>query len=118
MTPEEGILTDLTPHDGVIALGDKDLTLQATAVGRSRLSGLGKFLLVPQLTFSLISVPALDNLGYRSVFENGEVLIFLNKVLVISGTLRQGLYYLDPRYVQLLIHGEQPGESQEQSTLE
>eukprot|EP01034_Spumella_vulgaris_P032417 gene32417-biopygen27615 len=119
MTPERGILTSLTPHVGVIALGDKELTLTSTAVGYSRLRDLGQFMLVPKLSFTLLSVPELDRQGLGSMFENGRVLVTRGSLVILEGTLRRGLYYLDPFYVDMLSRevSEQPGGSTERHAL-
>jgi hypothetical protein len=57
---------------------------------------------LPQLTFTLISIPTLDRIGFRTVLYDGEASVTLNGEVILSGTLKDGLYHLDPFYVEQL----------------
>jgi hypothetical protein len=63
---------------------------------------LGPFMWPPQLTFTLISIPTLDRIGFRTVLYNGEASVTFNGEVTLSGTLKDGLYHLDPVYVEQL----------------
>jgi hypothetical protein len=93
------MLVDVNPRAGHVTLGDMSVKLDIRALGYSRLYVLGVFLWVPQLTFPLISIPALDRIGCRTVLYDGEV--------ILSATLKDGLYHLDPVFVEQL--GEDSG---------
>ena len=75
MTPLRGVLVDVQPSDGQVSLGDEKVKLDIRARGHSRLPGLGPFLWVPQLTFSLISISVLDRIGCRTYISNGKVYV-------------------------------------------
>ncbi len=99
MTPLRSMLVDVNPRADHVTLGDMSVKLDIRASGHSRLYVLGVFLWVPQLTFPLISIPALDRIGCRTVLYDGEV--------ILSATLKDGLYHLDPVFVEQL--GEDSG---------
>jgi hypothetical protein len=97
------MLVDVIPRTGLVVLGDKSVELEILAGGHSLLPELGPFLWVPRLTFTLISIPAaLDRLGFRTVFENGEASVTFNERLVLLGLLKEGLYHLYPHHIEQL----------------
>jgi hypothetical protein len=104
MTPLRSMLVDVNPRAGHVTLGDKSVKLDIRASGHSRLYVLGTFLWVPQLTFTLIFIPALDRIGCRTVLYDGEASITFNGEVILSGTL---IYHLDPVFVEQL--GEDSG---------
>jgi hypothetical protein len=75
MTPLREVLVDVNPCGGEVSLGDMNVKLRIKARGHSRLPGLGHFRWVPQLSFSLISIPALNRIGCRTVIYDGDVLV-------------------------------------------
>ena len=79
--------------------------LAISAQGMTRLP-IGRFLYVPQLTYSLISIPVLDGLGYRTLITGGKLRVTYQKRVILAGTLINGLYYLDSVYVKLLVEGD------------
>jgi hypothetical protein len=87
-------------------LGDTSIKLDIRTSGHSRIHVLGPFLWVPRLTFTLTSIPALDRIGCRTVLYDGEASITFNGEVILSGTLKDGLYHLDPVYIEQL--GEDP----------
>jgi hypothetical protein len=102
MTPLRSMLVDFTPRAGHVTLGDKSVQLDIQARGHSRIRMLGPFMWVPQLTFTLISIPTLDRIGFRTVLYDGEASVIFNGEVILSGTLKDGLYHLDPFYVEQL----------------
>ena len=102
MTPLRTMLVDVISRTGLVVLGDKSVELEILAGGHSLLPELGPFLWVPRLTFTLISIPALDRLGFRTVFQDGEAFVTFNDRLVLLGVLRDGLYHLHPDFVEQL----------------
>jgi hypothetical protein len=100
------VLVDVNPRASHVTLGDKNVKLDIRASGHSSIRVLGPFLWVPRLTFTLISIPALDRIGCRTVLYDGEASITFNGEVILSGTLKDGLYHLDPVFIEQL--GEDP----------
>jgi hypothetical protein len=103
MTPHSHVLVTSKPKSGLVSLGDINVKLDITAHGETRLP-IGNFLLVPQLSYSLISVPTLDSLGFRCVFENQRFRVTHHARTLLTATLTShGLYQLDTKYVKRLF---------------
>jgi hypothetical protein len=70
--------------------------IQVKADDASRTVTLGETLLVPGLAQKLISIPKLDALGYKVVFQSGRVHVSTSSgTLVCTGTRAGNLFYLD-----------------------
>ena len=97
----------LNNAQGTVSLGDVKVKLRIMGKGPSRIKCLGDFLFVPQLSFSLISIPVLDKLGYITSIGGGVMRVFHNSTVILSGTLHttDGLYHLDPVFERLLLGG-------------
>ncbi len=89
---DSGASAHMTPLRSVLV----DVNARA---GHSNIRVLGPFLWMPRLTFTLISIPALDRIGCRTVLYDGEASITFNGEVILSGTLKDGLYHLDPVFV-------------------
>jgi len=106
MTPCINDLTDYNPNvKGWIAFGDNST---AQFIGTGKLYGMFKeTLYVPALKAGLISIPALDKIGYKTVFQKGICKIYdLNNNVYCSGFLEpgNGLYRLQVPMIAKLHH--------------
>ena len=86
---------------GQVSLGKSDYKLRIAGQGTTAIGSLEAVLWVPGLSFGLISVTRFDAKGYRTVMENGKVVVN-SKVgeVVLTGTLKNSLYYLDELYIK------------------
>ena len=113
---DSGASTHMFPHEcllsnrdmsikGRVALGDNKMKLKIVGAGYTNMPLLGMTLLVPELSFGLISISALDKTGCKTVFAGGKVYVFLSSnELFITGTLHNNLYHLDDKYVEALYN--------------
>ena len=118
MTPLRYVLVDVRPCEGTVSLGDMNVKLEIKAHGKSRMPGLGSFRWVPKLSFSLISVPALDRIGCRTVIYDGDLTVSLRGSIILEGKLKNGLYHLNREYVQQLTSDEDSDSSAESEAPE
>ncbi len=68
--PLISLLVNFYPMSGTVTLGDKSLQLPITGSGTTRLTQLGQALLVPKLSFGLISISVLNQLGCVTFIAN------------------------------------------------
>ncbi len=101
--PLISLLVNFSPMSGTVTLGDRSLQLPITGSGSTRLTQLGQALLVPKLSFGLISISVLDQLGCVTFIANKTLTIHLNGQIVLRGSLRNGLYHLDSQYSDILF---------------
>ena len=106
MTPLRDVLVNVIPCEGSVSLGDMSVKLEIKGRGHSRMPGLGPFRWVPKLSFSLISVPALDRIGCRTVIYDGDITVMHRGVIILEGKLKNGLYHLNSEYVEQLTSDE------------
>jgi hypothetical protein len=106
MMPSECYLQGVdTTINGLVSLGDNKRKLSIVGAGYTSIPSLGKVYLVPQLSNGLISIPTLDKIGCKSIFDDGRVYIFdKNGSMLLTGTLSNKLYYLDNKYIELLCN--------------
>jgi hypothetical protein len=91
---------------GKVSLGKSDYKLPITGQGKTQLEVLDNVLLVPDLSFGLLSLSKFDVKGYHTIISEGKVTVFDGKKRpVVSGTLEGSLYYLDNEYLELLYSG-------------
>jgi hypothetical protein len=106
MMPSECYLQSVdTSINGLVSLGDNNKKLSIVGAGYTSIPSLGKVYLVPQLSNGLISIPTLDKIGCKSIFDDGRVYIFdKNGSMLLTGTLSNKLYYLDNKYIDILCN--------------
>src|SRR6185503_10734739 len=102
MLPDLSLLHSVHSVEGTVSLGNKEITLRIVGAGDTNLPLLGRTLLVPDLSYGLISIPSLDKIGCQSIFGNGKVFIIFDNEVIISGSLVGSLYYLDQFYLDKL----------------
>ena len=104
MVPLRSVVQNLRPINGAVKLGDNNVKLAIEGVGSTSVPGLTDVLLVPKLSVALLSVPKFDADGCKTVFAAGKAKV-TGKTgdVIITGTLRDGLYELDDYYCHLLM---------------
>ena len=109
MTPSKCLLSNIgTTINGSVSLGDISKKLNIVSAGYTTIPILGLVYLVPQLSFGLISIPTLDKVGCSAMFNSGRVFIFNEKGhLLLTGTLKNKLYYLDEQFIDILYNNSQ-----------
>ncbi len=109
MVPYEYVLCDVTTAvRGLVSLGDNNKKLVISGAGHTAIPMLGRVLYVPELSFGLISISALDKVGCKTLFQGGKVFVFVNSgELLLTGTLVDKLYFLDEVYVNALTNVSQ-----------
>ena len=99
MLPSRSQLTNMRPRAGGVSLGDRSKKIAIRGLGTNRL--LGDTLHVPQLSFGLVSVRALDKHKYSTTFEHNRCVcteiasrktIFTATLLTISISLMNPIY--------------------------
>jgi hypothetical protein len=102
MSPLRRCLREYIPREGKVSLGDSTVQIDILGVGNTTL--VDDVLHVPQLSFGLISISKLDDDNYISVFRNAVVRVY-NAIgdLILTGTKRNNLYYLDEPYRSAFI---------------
>lgn len=104
MAPLRSMLQNLRSINGEVKLGDNNVKLAIEAVGSTSVPGLTNVLLVPKLSCVLLSIPQFDKEGYKSEFSDGKAIVTRrNGNVILTGTLRDGLYELDDVYSQMLL---------------
>ncbi len=106
MLPHDYLLKNIdTTIKGRVALGDNNVKLEIVGAGYTAMPWLGLTLLVPDLSFGLISISALDKIGCKTIFSGGKVYVFMsNGKLILTGTLSNNLYNLDAEYVDSIYN--------------
>ena len=106
MTPNEHCLIDFQTISGFVYLGNNN-KLEIIGTGDTNISVINNILLVPELVFGLISIPKLDEYGCVTVIDSGKVIVRNSDGdVVLTGTLRNNLYYLDRIYLDVLYNGD------------
>lgn len=91
--------------NGVVVLGKKSYKIDIEGEGLTRLSCLGRVLLVPALSMGLLSMGQLDKDGYGTDACDGVCRIYdklTRRVVLVAHRKKNNLYYLDTRHAKLL----------------
>ncbi len=112
MLPAECLLRDVdTSITGSVSLGDTSKKLKIVGAGITAIPMLGLTLLVPELSYGLISISALDGVGCKTLFLGGKVYVFVSSgQLLLTGTLHNKLYFLDAVYVDAMLNMSEPAD--------
>ena len=92
---------------GLVRLGDTDNTLSIMGIGDTYMDNVTEVLHVQGLLIGILSVSRFDKIQFRTEFVNGKGNVYdaLGQ-LVLSSTLdSNGMYLLDPEYVEYLLFG-------------
>lgn len=93
---------------GSVSLGNSDYKLVIIGEGKTSMEILDYVLLVPDLSYGLISISKFDLKGYRTEMKKKKVKVFdEGGRLVLSGSLKGNLYFLDEDFMNVLWNGSQ-----------
>ena len=89
---------------GQIKLGTDNVDIPIRGIGNTNIHVVQKVLYAPELNTNIISISAIDALGYKTVFSSGVCTIIsdYDKSILMTGYMANGLYYLDDLYVNCL----------------
>jgi hypothetical protein len=93
MCPDISYFDFIDEYKGSISVGNGE---KIQAHGKGTVGVLKDVLYVPDLIVGIISIGRLDAEGYKSIFAESGVTVYDSEgQTFLSGTLRNGLYYLD-----------------------
>lgn len=104
MLPYQQLICKLRSAQGRVFLGDESHSLSIEGCGDTRIPQICNVLYVPNLKVGVISVPCLDEGGYKTKFGNG-VGIVQNRDgdVIMTATLVKKLYCVDAFFVRKLL---------------
>jgi hypothetical protein len=100
--PSNSALSNYRTKGGGVSLADNSLRLEIKGIGDTPL--FKDVLHIPDISFGLISISALDNEGCICIFGDSRVTVIdYYGNLLCTGTKRNRLYYLDDKYLSILL---------------
>jgi len=114
MLPKSMLCSNYRKSEGLVRLGDTENTLSIMGIGDTSMDSISDVLDVAGLLVGILSVSRFDQNQFRTEFVNGKGNVYdVQGRLVLSTTLQSdGMYLVDPEYVEYLMTGSSPGIEQ------
>lgn len=114
MLPKNMLCCNYRKSKGLVRLGDTENTLSIMGIGDTSMDSISDVLDVAGLLIGILSVSRFDKIQFRTEFINGKGNVYdVQGQLVLSSTLQSdGMYLVDPEYVEYLMTRSSPGIEQ------
>jgi len=114
MLPRSLIVRNYAKSAGTVRLGDSTKRLSIMGVGDTYVRNVTGVLHVQGLSVGILAVCQFDRAGFKSTFMNGRGMIYdtCGNVFMTSTLIVEGVYLLDPQYVEYLMTGRLPSHTE------
>ena len=119
MLPKSMLCYTYRKSRGLVRLGDTENTLSIMGTGDTYMGCISDVLDVEGLLIGVLSVSRFDKIQFRTEFINGKGNIYdVHGQLVLTSSLQSdGMYLVDPQYVEYLMYGSKSDIEQVQRQL-